>query len=226
MYKFFTAVLRYEFSRPKWQPIVSGLQKTNRLLDIFLGVGIVAGLVGLIKYAPILENKRWTAIILLAFLVLFATWLLAVVKRFHKNTLAEIYKAQEEMNRQLEFSAKNRLELLTLLLGRSDALYFLLDNRTDSDNDNAGIPIAKNEFRYYEADIQNTFRDRLGSPDAQDYFQRLGTVPENLSGQVARINAHRNKLHEMLQSEHAQQRQINQKAVDQKQETLQRVGKN
>jgi hypothetical protein len=138
---------------------------------------------------------------------------------------SEIYKSQEEMNRQLEFSAKHRIELLTLLLGRSDALYFLLDNRCDSDNDNAGIAIAKNEFRYYEADIQNTFRDRLGSPDAQDYFQRLGTVPEKLSGQVARINAHRNKLHEMLQSERAHQRQINQKAIDQKHETLQRVGK-
>jgi len=224
MYKFCVAVLTNEFNRPKWKRLVSIYQKINRTLEIILGGGTVAGLVYLIyNYIPISDNKRWSAILILAGLVLLAAWFLGSVKRFHENSLDETYKAQEELNRKLEWSAK-RIEFLTLLEGRSDALYLLLDNRRWSDNENAGVAIAKSEIRYHEADIYNTFRDRLGSNEVEDYFQKLGAVPDDLVAQVNRINAHRNKLHEMLQSERAQQRQINQKAIDQKHDTLQRVG--
>jgi hypothetical protein len=222
MYQFCIAVIRNEFSRPKWQPVLSIYRKLDRTLDLLLGLGAVGGILYLIyKYVPILDNKRWTAIVILAGLLVLAAWFLGAVKRFHKSTLVEVYKAQEEMNRQLEASAK-RIEFLTLLLGRSDALYMLLDNRrwNDNDNDNAGVAIAKSEVRYHEADIQNTFRERLGSEGVADYFQKLGAVPDNLLAQVERINAHRNKLHGLLQSERAQQLQINQKAIGQKQATL------
>jgi len=222
MYKFFTAILCYEFSRPEWQPIVRVLQKMNRLLDIFVGVGIVAGLVGLIKYAPILQNKRWTAIIILVVLVLFAMWLLAAVKRFHRATLDEMYAAQEQTHRDLDHLAR-LIERLTLLEGRSDALYFLLENRSWNDHPLASIAIHKDEIRYHEADIYNTFRDRLGSTAVEEHFQRLGPITEKLYEQKNRIQAHRNKLHELLQLDRAQRREINHKAAVRKQDALKRA---
>lgn len=234
MYKFCIAVLSHEFNRPKWQPVVSIYRKVNRTLEVILGGGTVAGLVYLIyNYVPVLDTKRWTAIVILAGLVLLAAWFLGAVKRFHRNTLAEVYnaredtlgevyKTQEEIDRQLEASAK-RIEFLTLLEGRSDALYLLLENRSWSDNDNAGVPIAKSEIKYHEADIYNTFRDRLGSNEVEDYFQTLGAVPENLLAQKNRINSHRNKLHGLLQSERAQRQEIALKAIGHKRETLKRI---
>ena len=216
MYQFCLAVLSNEFSRSKWQPLVNVYRKINRTLEVLLGSGIVAGIVYLIyKYVPILDNKRWAAIVILVGLALLAGWFLGAVKRFHKDTLAEVYKTQEEMNRQLESSAK-RIEFSSLLLGRSDALYFLLENRSWNDNDNAGVPIAKSEIKYHESDIYNTFRDRLGSNEVEDYFKQLGTVPDNLLAQKNRINAHRNKLHGLLQSERAQRLEIALKATGQK----------
>lgn len=214
MYRFCLAVLSNEFSRPKWQPLVNVYRKINRTLEVLLGSGIVAGIIYLIyNYVPILGNKRWAAIVILVGLVLLAVWCLGAIKRFHKDTLAEVYKAQEEMNRQLETSSK-RIEFLTLLLGRSDALYLMLDNRRWRDNDNAGVAIAKSEIKYHEADIYNTFRDRLGSEGVEDHFQNLGAVPDELLAQVERINAHRNKLHGLLQSERAQRLVIAMKATD------------
>ena len=208
MYQFCLAVLSNEFSRSKWQPLVNVYRKINRTLEVLLGSGIVAGIVYLIyNYLPILDNKRWAAIVILVGLVLLAGWFLGAVKRFHKDTLAEIDKAQEEMNRQLESSAK-QIEFLSLLLGRSDALYFLLDNRRWKDNDNAGLTLAKSEIKYHEADIYNSFRDHLGSNEVEDYFQKLGVVPDSLSAQVERINSHRNRLHGLLQSERAQRQDI------------------
>jgi hypothetical protein len=186
MYQFCLAVLSNEFSRVKWQPVVSLYRKINRTLEVILGGGIVAGLIYLIyNYLPILDHKRWAAIVILTGLVLLAAWFLGAVKRFHKDTLAEVYKAQEEMNRQLESSAK-RIEFLSLLLGRSDAPYFLLDNRRWNDNDNTGVAIAKSEIQYHEADIYTTFRHRLGSNDVEDYFRKLGAVPDNLLAQADR----------------------------------------
>ena len=223
MYQFCVAVLSNEFSRPKWQPVVSLYRRINRTLEVILGGGIVAGLIYVIyNYVPIADHKRWAAIVILTGLVLLAAWFLGAVKRFHKNTLDEVYVAQEEMTRQLESYAK-RIEFLSLLLGRSDALYLMLDNRRWKDNDNAGLAIATSEIRYHEADIYNTFRDRLGSNDVEDYFQKLGVIPVNLSAQVERINAHRNKLHSLLQSERAQRLEIDLKAAGQKQETLNRI---
>ena len=61
-----------------------------------------------------------------------------------------------------------------MLEGRSDALYFLLENRSWNDHPLAGIAINKDERRYHEADAYNTFRDRLGSTAVEEYFQRLG----------------------------------------------------
>lgn len=194
----------------------------------------MAGLVYLIyNYVPILDHKRSAAIVILAGLLLLAAWFLGAVKRFHNDTIAEVYKerqdtlaevyeTQEERNRQLQ-NAEKRIEYLSLLLGRSDALYFLLDNRRWNDNDNARVAIAKSEIQYHEADIYNTFRDRLGSNEVEDYFQQLGAVPDNLSAQVERINAHRNKLHGLIQSEHVQRLQIVQKAAGQRQEVLKRI---
>src|SRR5205809_1128594 len=99
--------------------------KSTGHLKVLLGSGIVAGIVYLIyTYVPILDNKRWAAIVILVGLVLLAGWFLGAVKRFHKDKLAEVNKAQEETNRQLESSSK-RIEFLTLLLGRSDALYLM-----------------------------------------------------------------------------------------------------
>lgn len=224
MYKFFTAILRNESSRPKWQPIVSVFQRINRSLEVILGSGIVALLIYLVyNYVPILENKRWTAIVILFCLVLAAMWFLAAAKRLHQATLAEVYAAQEQTIRDLDHLAK-RIELLTLLEGRSDALYFLLDNRSWNDHEMAGIAIHKSEIRYHEADLQNTFRERLGSTAAQEYFQRLGPIPDKLYEQKARIEAHRNKLHELLQSERAAHTHIKLKASSQKQDMLQRIG--
>ena len=61
-----------------------------------------------------------------------------------------------------------------MLEGRSDALYFLLENRSWNDHPLAGIAINKDERRYHEAGAYNTFRDRLGSTAVEEYFQRLG----------------------------------------------------
>jgi hypothetical protein len=240
MYQFCMAVLSHEFSRPKWQPIVSVLAKVDRTVEKILGGGIIAGLVYLIyQYVPILGHKRWAAITILAGLLWLATWFLGAVKRFHESKLADLHKAQEdtlaevqrlhaevyqaleEMNRQLE-SSFSRIEFLTRLQGQSDALWCLLDNRRWRGNDNEGIPIAKSEIGYYEAAISNTFRDRLGSK-AEDYFHKLGVVPDNLQGQVDRLKAHRNTLHVLLQAERAQRQQITSNAAQQKQETLKRI---
>lgn len=223
MYKFFTAVLRNEFSRPNWQPLVSLFRRINKTLEVILGSGVVALLFYLIyNYVPILDNKRWTAIVILSFFALAAMSLLSAAKRFYRSTLAEVYGAQEQTSRDLDHLTK-RIELLTLLEGRSDALYFLLESRGWNDHPLAGIPIHKSEIQYHEADIQNTFRDRLGSTAAQEYFDRLGPIPEKLYEQKARIEAHRYQLHKLLQAERAAQLQINSKTSDQKQETLQRI---
>ena len=117
-----------------------------------------------------------------------------------------------------------RIELLTLLEGRCDALYFLLENRSWNGHPLMGTAIHKDEIRYHEADIYNTFRDRLGSTAVEEYFQQLGPIPEKLWEQKRRIEAHRYQLHKMLQSARAAQTQINIKASGQKQETLQRIG--
>ena len=87
----------------------------------------------------------------------------------------------------------------------------------------AGTAIHKDEIRYHEADIYNTFRDHLGSTAVEEYFQQLGPIPEKLSEQKRRIEAHRYQLDKMLQAERAALRQIKSKESDQKQETLQRM---
>jgi len=223
MYKFFTTVLRNEFNRSNWQPIVSVFQRINRSLEVILGSGIVALLVYLVyNFVPILENKRLTAIVILVCLVLAAIWLLAAARRFHEANVAEVFVAQEQTGRDLDHLSK-RIEHLTLLEGRSDALYFLLENRSWNDHPLAGIAIHKEEIRYHEADIYNTFRDRLGSTAVEEYFQRLGPIPEELYEQKRRIEAHRHKLHELLQSERAGQLQITHKAAVQKQDALKRI---
>jgi len=97
--------LANEFSRPNWQPIVSLFLRINKTLEVILGSGVVALLVYLIyNYVPILDNKRWTAIVILAFLALAAMWLLSAAKRFHRSTLAEVYGAQEQTSRDLVVS--------------------------------------------------------------------------------------------------------------------------
>jgi diguanylate cyclase (GGDEF)-like protein len=146
----------------------------------------------------------------------------AITQRINASTRIEPNDAQEGARTELEASAK-RIEFLSLLLGRCDALYFLLDNRRWGDNDNAGIAIAKSEIQYHEADIYNTFRDRLGSDEVDDYFQKLGSIPDDLLAQAVRINAHRNKLHALLQSERAQRQEIGLIIARQKQETLKRI---
>jgi len=163
MYKFLAAVLRNEFSRSKWQAIVTISKRINRTLEVILASGIVALFVYLIyNYVPVLQNKRWTAIVILVCLGLAAKCLLAAARRFHQSTLADIYAVQEQTSRDLDFLSKG-MELLTLLMGRCDALYFLLDNRSWHDHELAGVAIHKSEIRYHEAELYNTFRDRLGS---------------------------------------------------------------
>ena len=94
MYKFFTTVLRNEFNRPNWQPILSVFQRINRSLEVILGSGIVALLVYLVyNFVPILENKRLTAIVILVGLVLAAIWLLAAALRFHEPNITEVFVA-------------------------------------------------------------------------------------------------------------------------------------
>lgn len=61
-----------------------------------------------------------------------------------------------------------------MLEGRSDALYFLLENRSWNDHPLAGIAINKDERRYHEADIYNTFRDRLDRPQLKNTFNGWG----------------------------------------------------
>jgi|GEM_PF-3415887 len=220
MYKFCNAVLSHEFSRPKWRPVSSLYQKINRTLEVILGSGIVAGLVYLIyQYVPILDHKRWAAIVILICLVLAAMWLLAAAKRFHEATLAEVYAAQEQTDRDLGLVAR-RIEHLTLLEGRCDALYYLLENRSYTDHPLAGIPIHEREIKYYEGDIQNTFRERLGSTEGHEYFKRLGPIPKTLSAQTDRLRAHQTKLHELLQADRGHRRELGVKAAKQKQETL------
>src|SRR5437899_131001 len=117
MYQFCIAVLSHEFSRPRWQPLVSLHQKINRTLEVILGGAVVAGLVyPFYQYVPILDHNRWAVMAILAGLLVLGACFLGTVNRFHKDTLAEVYRAQEEMNRQLESSA-TRIEFLTLLLG-------------------------------------------------------------------------------------------------------------
>jgi hypothetical protein len=150
-------------------------------------------------------------------------WLLTAVKRFHGATLDEMYRAQEQRHRDLDHLA-GLIERLTLLAGRSDAFYFLLENRSWNDPPMAGTAIHKDEIRYHEADIYNAFRDRLGSEAVEHYFQRLGPLPEKLYEQQSRIEAHRCQLHKLLQADRANKLQITHNAAVQKNETLTRIG--
>jgi len=72
MWKFCIAILSQEFRRSEWQPVMRVVRKLTWILDLLLGTGLVAGILALIYvYVPIASNKRWTAIVILAGLVLF-----------------------------------------------------------------------------------------------------------------------------------------------------------
>jgi hypothetical protein len=218
MWKFCLAVLNQEVKRSKWQPLLRVYRRLNRLLDVLLGLGVVGGSLYLIYYyVPIATNKRWTVIVSLAAIVTFLAWFITAVKRFHKATVSEVYAAQESITNEYADCA-NKIESLTLLLGRCDALCFLLENRSWKDNPNTGVPLAIEEIKYHEADLWNTLQDRYGTDVAEDHFGKLGNVPEDLAHQKRRMEAHQSKLHNLRQSERQRQRAIAQKAVQQKQE--------
>lgn len=107
-------------------------RRLNRLLEVLLGLGVIGGSLYLVYYyVPIATNKRWTVIVSLAAIVTFLAWFINAVKRFHKATVSEIYSEQDGITNEYADCAKT-IELLTLLLGRCDALYCAKGNSTET----------------------------------------------------------------------------------------------
>jgi hypothetical protein len=68
------------------------LQRINKLLENFLGLSAIAGIVGLIYYYRdvLLTHKRWSAIVLLSGLCLFLGYLTTAIRRFHADAVRRV----------------------------------------------------------------------------------------------------------------------------------------
>jgi len=213
---FFAAVIRNELNGPVWRRIVRFLKRLNWFVDLILGGGILALLLYLIYlYVPIASNKRWATIVILTCLVLLLSWFIRAVKRFHRTTIDEIYLAHQAITKRYADCA-DRIELLELILGRGDSLYFLLDNRRW----NGGSLLSKEEIEYYEADVHNQLRGVDYTEAERYYHEKSAMSVETIYNQLSRLNFSREKVKGLIRSAKAQRQQIATEADSEKQKTL------
>jgi hypothetical protein len=157
-------------------------------------------------------GKRWWAIIFLALVVALLLILIGFIKSFHERIVRKIYQADEGITEEFADCAE-RIEWLTLILGRGDALSSLLEA------DNAQ-PLSRLEIQLYESDVRTTL-DRFGPNWAESHFEGFpASISESLSDQQRRMNVHRSRLHALIQAQRAHRQSIAAKANSQKQEVL------
>jgi len=148
-------------------------------------------------------------------LVLFLSWFVQSVKRFHRTTIDEIYLAQQAITKRSADCA-DRIELLELILGRGDSLYFLLDNRRW----NGGSLLSKEEIEYYESDIHNQL-SRVDYTEADRYYHEKSAMSvETIYNQLSRLNFGREKVKSLIRSAKAQRQAITTEADSEKQKIL------
>ena len=186
------------------------------ILGAYFGVPLKSIVIPVYKLLP---GAAWIVIALLIVLS-FLLLLLDGARRLHGRTIQEIYAAQAGLIKEYADSF-DRIELLTLFKGRFDALGSLLDNRRWKDS--AGPPLSSPEIQYQEADFHNKLQDYFGPDYVQEYFRRLGHVPDSVQGQTDRIRAHSNEVHRHIQSQRQRQFSIAAKAEEQKQNILGRL---
>jgi hypothetical protein len=161
--------------------------------------------------APIynlLPGLAWL-IIALGVVIAFLLFLIDGARRFHKRTVGAVHKAQKGIAKEYADCAE-QIEWLTLILGRGDSLFFLLDK------DNAQ-PFSKLDIQMYESGVRNTL-DRFGPDWAVGHFTDFpAAIPDSLSDQQRRIGMHRSRLLALIQARRGHRLAIADKAAWQRQ---------
>lgn len=186
------------------------------VLGAYFGVPLKSIVLPIYRLLP---GATWVVIVLLLAIV-FLLLLLDGARRLHGRTIREVYIAQAGIIKEYADSF-DRIELLTLFKGRFDAIGSLLDNRRWKDS--AGPPLSKPEIQYQEADFHNKLQDYFGPDYVQEYFGRLGDIPDSVQGQTDRIRVHSNEAHRHIQSQRQHQLSIAAKVQEQKQSILRRL---
>ncbi len=83
-----------------WGEVMAGLLRLNRIVEVLLGAGTIAILIGLYyRYAYSFLGKQWTAIIVLSLANLLLLAMVRVVRVFHERTTAN-YESELEAHRK------------------------------------------------------------------------------------------------------------------------------
>jgi hypothetical protein len=186
------------------------------VLGAYFGVPLKSIVVPIYRLLP---GAAWIVIVLLLAIV-FLLLLLDGARCLHARTIREIYMVQAEIIKEYADSF-DKIELLTLFMGRFDAIGSLLDNRRWKDS--AGPPLSKPEIQYQEADFHNKLQDYFGPDYVQEYFGRLGDIPDSVQGQTDRMRVNSNEAHRHIQSQRQHRLSIAAKAQEQKQNILRRL---